>query len=57
MLSLLIIQYLQIRSFQPHGIYFHTLQDLEMAWRMVGADPKPMDDIQMRVCKLSYPAK
>lgn len=53
MLSLLIVQYLQIRSFQPHGIYFHTLQDLEMAWRMVGADPKPMDDIQMRVCKFS----
>ncbi|XP_073811751.1 tetraspanin 42Ep [Musca autumnalis] len=49
MASLLIIEYLQIRSFQPHGIYFHTLQSLETAWRVVGTNPKPMDEIQSRL--------
>ncbi|XP_005179696.1 protein late bloomer [Musca domestica] len=49
MLSLLIIEYLEIRSFQPHGIYFHTLQSLETAWRVVGINPEPMDDIQRRL--------
>ncbi|XP_075166614.1 tetraspanin 42Ep [Haematobia irritans] len=49
MLSLLILQCLQLRSFQPHGIYFHSLQELEVAWRNVGTDPKAMDNIQMQL--------
>ncbi|KAM7343629.1 tetraspanin 42Ep [Cochliomyia hominivorax] len=47
-LSLLIIQYLQIRSFQPHEFYFNNLEDLESAWRLVDTKPKYMDAIQLR---------
>ncbi|XP_023291939.2 protein late bloomer [Lucilia cuprina] len=47
-LALLIIQYLQIRSFQPHEYYFNNLQDLESAWRLVETQPKYMDSIQLQ---------
>ncbi|XP_065366710.1 protein late bloomer [Calliphora vicina] len=47
-LSLLIIQYLQIRSFQPQEFYFNNLQNLESAWRLVETKPKHMDKIQLQ---------
>ena len=51
-LSLLIIQYLQIRSFQPHEFYFNNLQDLESAWRLVESQPKHMDKFQSKVSRI-----